>query len=79
MAMTPLILLFIKFVLRIPLQFSDATLVVGDDAIHGEAAYVFDGVPLLHGHHQHGHSEMGELEAKNGQEPAPTQVRQQLV
>jgi len=32
-------MLFIKHVLRIPLRMSDEMLLVGDDAIHGEAAY----------------------------------------
>jgi len=54
MSITPLILLFIKYVLRVPLQFDEATLKIGDDAIHGEAAYVFDGIPLLHHGHHHG-------------------------
>jgi len=39
---TSLILLFIKFVLRVPLRMSEADLLIGDDAIHGEEAYVFD-------------------------------------
>jgi len=38
---TSLILLFIKFVLRVPLRMSEEDLLVGDDAIHGEEAYVF--------------------------------------
>ncbi len=36
---TSLIMLFIKHVLRIPLRMSDDVLLIGDDAIHGEAAY----------------------------------------
>ena len=61
MSVTPLILFFIKYVLRVPLQFDEATLKVGDDAIHGEGAYVFDGMPLLHhGHHRAEHVEPGE-------------------
>lgn len=32
-------MLFIKHVLRIPLRMSDEMLLVGDDAVHGEAAY----------------------------------------
>lgn len=36
---TSLIMLFIKYALRIPLRMSDEMLLVGDDAIHGEAAY----------------------------------------
>jgi len=42
---TSLIMLFIKFVLRVPLRMSDEDLLIGDDAIHGEDAYVFDEVP----------------------------------
>ena len=38
---TAIILYFIKFVLRVPLKMSDKDLAIGDDAIHGEAAYVF--------------------------------------
>jgi len=38
---TSLILLFIKFVLRVPLRMSEADLLIGDDAIHGEDAYCF--------------------------------------
>lgn len=37
--MTSLIMLFIKYVLRIPLRMTDEHLEVGDDAIHGEEAY----------------------------------------
>ena len=37
---TSLICMFIKYVCRIPLRMSEAELLVGDDAIHGEAAYV---------------------------------------
>jgi Amt family ammonium transporter len=32
---TSLILLFIKYALRIPLRMSEETLMVGDDAVHG--------------------------------------------
>lgn len=32
---------FIKYVLRVPLRMSEEQLLVGDDMIHGEAAYVF--------------------------------------
>lgn len=39
---TSLILLFIKYVLRIPLRMSEEQLAIGDDAIHGEVAYSFD-------------------------------------
>lgn len=39
---TSLILLGIKYILRIPLRMSEQQLLVGDDAIHGESAYVFD-------------------------------------
>lgn len=37
---TSLVMAFIKYVLRIPLRMTEAELLVGDDAIHGEAAYV---------------------------------------
>lgn len=42
---TSLILIFIKYVLRIPLRMTEEELLIGDDMIHGEAAYVF-GDPL---------------------------------
>ena len=38
---TAIILLGIKYILRIPLQMTEEQLAIGDDAIHGEAAYVF--------------------------------------
>jgi Amt family ammonium transporter len=38
---TSLILLFIKYVLRIPLRMSEEQLLVGDFAIHGEEPYIF--------------------------------------
>ncbi|KAI0483177.1 ammonium transporter AmtB-like domain-containing protein [Xylariaceae sp. FL0804] len=38
---TSLILLFIRHVLRIPLRMSEEQLLLGDDAVHGEEAYVF--------------------------------------
>jgi len=38
---TSLILLFIQYVLRIPLRMSEEQLLIGDDAIHGEEAYYF--------------------------------------
>jgi ammonium transporter, Amt family len=38
---TSLILLFIKYVLRIPLRMSEEDLLLGDEVAHGEAAYVF--------------------------------------
>jgi len=55
---TSAIMLFIKYVLRIPLRMSEHNLLIGDDAIHGESAYTFgDGFGLsganattLHGH-----------------------------
>jgi Amt family ammonium transporter len=47
---TAIILLFIKHVLRVPLRMSDEDLQIGDDAIHGEDAYVFgsEAEALLH-------------------------------
>lgn len=38
---TSLIMLFIKYVCRIPLRMSEEDMVIGDDAAHGEAAYCF--------------------------------------
>lgn len=38
---TTLIMLFIKYVLRIPLRMTEEELLIGDDAIHGEDAYAF--------------------------------------
>lgn len=38
---TSLILLFIKYALRIPLRMSEEDLLIGDEAIHGEEAYIF--------------------------------------
>ncbi|KAJ4366761.1 hypothetical protein N0V83_007286 [Neocucurbitaria cava] len=49
---TTLIMLFIKYVLRIPLRMTDQELLIGDDAVHGESAYTFGafGAPsTLHG------------------------------
>jgi Amt family ammonium transporter len=51
---TSLIMLFIKYVLRIPLRMTEEELLAGDDAVHGEAAYVFGPCDahesLLHSH-----------------------------
>lgn len=38
---TSLIMAFIKYVCRVPLRMSEEELIIGDDAIHGEAAYCF--------------------------------------
>ena len=38
---TSLIMLFIKYVCRVPLRYSDEQLLIGDDALHGEEAYCF--------------------------------------
>lgn len=38
---TSLIMLFIKYVCRIPLRYDDEKLLIGDDALHGEEAYCF--------------------------------------
>jgi Amt family ammonium transporter len=48
---TSLIMLFIKYVCRIPLRMSDEDCMIGDDAIHGESAYTFGDmdVSTLHG------------------------------
>jgi len=39
---TSLIMLFIKYALRIPLRMTEQQLEIGDDAIHGEVAYTFN-------------------------------------
>jgi ammonium transporter, Amt family len=38
---TSLIMMFIKYVCRIPLRMTEEELLIGDDAIHGEEAYCF--------------------------------------
>ena len=38
---TSLIMMFIKYVLRVPLRYKDEDLIIGDYAMHGEEAYVF--------------------------------------
>lgn len=53
--MTSVIMLFIKYVLRIPLRMSEAELEVGDDAVHGEEAYVFGDDFDAHRHLLAGH------------------------
>jgi len=59
---TALILLFIKHVLRIPLRMSEEDLLIGDDAVHGEDAYVFgsEEEALLH---------EGETDSEDKKEP----------
>ena len=56
---TAIILCFIKYVLRIPLRMSEEDLAMGDDAVHGESAYVFgsEEEALLH---RNGSSELEE-------------------
>ena len=58
---TSAIMLFIKYVLRIPLRMSEEDLLIGDDAIHGESAYTFGegfGLPGGHTTTLHGHDPM---------------------
>ena len=74
LAVTPLILFFIKYVLRVPLKFDDATLRVGDDAIHGEEAYVFDGLRLLHHHDGQAVKDEESTEEKSGYSPPAVRV-----
>lgn len=51
--MTSVIMLFIRYVLRIPLRMSEEKLRIGDDAIHGEEAYAFGDMPsAIHRHSQ---------------------------
>jgi Amt family ammonium transporter len=61
---TSAIMLFIKYVLRIPLRMPEEQLLIGDDAIHGEEAYAFyqDGQrTLLHGNWERSTSNDPEL------------------
>jgi len=60
---TAIILYFIKYCLRIPLRMSEEDLAIGDDAVHGEAAYVFgsEEEAMLH---------VGESESDEKKEPA---------
>jgi Amt family ammonium transporter len=65
---TSLIMLFIKFVLRVPLRMSEEMLLVGDDAVHGEEAYAIHDDPVgdeLNNLHKRTHDpEMGASEDK---------------
>ncbi len=65
MAWVPIILYGIKYILRIPLRMSDEVLLIGDDAVHGEAAYSFDNhtTPMSTIEHDSG-SGSGSLEEK---------------
>jgi len=65
LAWTPLILYFIKYVLRVPLRMSEADLLIGDDAAHGEAAYAFDEVPILHRHGEPSNIDVTDVHAAN--------------
>ena len=49
---TSLIMMFIKYVLRVPLRYKEEDLVIGDFAMHGEEAYVFGegSQGYVHGH-----------------------------
>ena len=79
--MTSLILLFIRFVCRIPLRMSDADLLIGDAACHGENAYTWGDIAersLLHGDTGqvpiNGDGELGIIQGKtpvNGDEISP--------
>ena len=55
-------MMFIKYVLRVPLRFSDEQLAIGDYAMHGEEAYVFgEGSAAFVKHHLHGVDREGAL------------------
>ena len=59
---TSLIMAFIKYILRIPLRFSEEQLAVGDYAMHGEEAYVFgEGSGGFVSHHLRGVERDGAL------------------
>lgn len=68
--MTSIIMLFIQHVLRINLRMSEAELLVGDDAVHGEEAYSFGDFPRTLIHHGHGDEDFNhrhaDLEAAQG-------------
>ncbi|KAI9847426.1 MAG: Ammonium transporter [Thelocarpon superellum] len=70
---TSVIMLFIKYVLRVPLRMSDEMLLIGDDAVHGEEAYAFYGEgerTFLYGDQTHApHHGDGELGTIHGQNP----------
>ena len=55
--MTSLILLFIKYVCRVPLRMNEEQLMVGDDAVHGEDAYAFG--PDIHPSRSHLYGDTG--------------------
>lgn len=57
---TSLICLFIKYILRIPLRYSEAQLLIGDAEVHGELPYAF----FHDGRHEYDH--------KYGQPQTPT-------
>jgi Amt family ammonium transporter len=75
--MTSVVLLFIKYVLRVPLRMSEAELLIGDDAIHGEEAYYFGEAhrSLLNGDYGHvprsGDGELGVIQGQTISETGP--------
>jgi len=71
---TALILYFIRFVLRIPLKMTDEELSIGDDAIHGEAAYVFGSEEEALLHQNDSESSQAAQEKKGPQTVETTQV-----
>jgi len=66
--MTSIICCFIKYVCRVPLRMSDAQLLIGDDAVHGEDAYAFgDAIqPSLRGSPRREMMPLHEIEEGNG-------------
>ena len=60
-------MLFIKYVLRIPLRMSEDKLLIGDDAIHGEDAYAFGDAPnaMVHPISTNEDSEFGVIEGQS--------------
>jgi Amt family ammonium transporter len=70
---TSLILLFIKFVLRVPLRMSEEMLLVGDDAIHGEEAYSYSDGPSSTPSHNHD-LELGQPGDDDGKISGPEKV-----
>jgi len=72
---TTAIMLFIKYVLRIPLRMSEADLLIGDYAIHGEEPYTFAHYNRLllapRGRGDDGSGELGLTGILEGRDPIP--------
>jgi ammonium transporter, Amt family len=77
---TSLICMFIKYVCRVPLRMSEEELLIGDDVIHGEAAYSFQDVEDTTSHlvlGEHADSENGN--GSPARKEAATELPEQKV